>query len=53
MILLHDDIRVYMCCNKLNWRTGTLQVRQLGDAPSRALADLAQRLAVPVDAVSE
>jgi hypothetical protein len=28
-------------------------LRQLGDAPSRSLADLAQRLALPVEAVAE
>jgi|SRR6266540_2431305 len=28
-------------------------LRQLGDAPSRSLADLAQRLAIPVDAVAD
>ena len=28
MILLYDDIRVYMCGNMLNWRTGISQVRK-------------------------
>ena len=28
-------------------------LRQLGDAPSRSLADLAQRLALPVETVTE